>query len=158
MKTDKKSTNTVVSERQIMKDVLEELLAIRAKMVDDVAKCAPRLDKIHSNYRKSAENLLHYLVLRRRDRRQLQQHLAVLGLSSLGRSESHVLATIEAVIRAVHRLQGKGKSSLPKTEATVDFVLGKQLLSDHTECLLGVAAQGRSVRIMVTMPSEAAHD
>jgi len=158
MKTDKKSVHTAIPERRIMKEVLEELQAIRAKMVDDVANCASRLNKIHPNYRRSAENLLHYLVLRRRDRRQLQQHLAVLGLSSLGRSESHVLATIDAVIRAVHRLQGKGKSSLPKGEATVDFVLGEQLLSEHTECLLGAAAPGRSVRIMVTMPSEAAYD
>jgi len=141
-----------------MKEVLEELQVIRAKMIDDVAKHASRLNKIHHNYRESAENLLHYLVLRRSDRRHLQQHLAVLGLSSLGRSESHVLATINAVIRAVRRLQGKGKPSLPKEEATVDFALGEQLLSDHTECLLGAAAQGRGVRIMVTMPSEAALD
>ena len=158
MKTDKKSTNTTVSERKRMKEVLEELQAIREEMVEEVAKSAARLDAIHANYRQSAENLLHYLVLRRRDRRQLQQHLAVLGLSSLGRSESHVLATIDAVIRALHRLQGKGKASLPKAEATVDFAQGELLLCEHTECLLGAAAQGRSVRIMVTMPSEAAHD
>ncbi len=158
MKTEKKDANAAILERRIMKEVLEELQVIRAKMIDDVAKCASRLDKIHPNYRKSAENLLHYLVLRRRDRRHLQQHLAVLGLSSLGRSESHVLATIDAVIRAVHLLEGKGKSSLPKEEATIDFALGEQLLSEHTECLLGTSAQGRVVRIMVTMPSEAAHD
>nr|WP_321467518.1 pyruvate kinase [uncultured Desulfobulbus sp.] len=147
-----------ISEHQIMQEVLDELQAIRAKMVDDVAKCAPRLKKIHPSYRKSAENLLHYLVLRRRDRRQLQQQLAVLGLSSLGRSESHVLATINAVIRGLHRLQGREDSSLPKEDASIDFALGEQLLSDHAEALLGAAAQGRSVRIMVTMPSEAAHD
>ena len=158
MKTEKKITNTTITERQKMKEVFEELQAIRKEMVEEIAKCGNHLNKIHPNYRKSVENLLHYLVLRRRDRRQLQQHLALLGLSSLGRSESHVLATIDAVIRALHRLQGKGKSSTPKEEATVDFALGEQLLSDHTECLLGAAAQGRGVRIMVTMPSEAAHD
>ncbi|MBV5319273.1 MAG: hypothetical protein JZU50_15900 [Desulfobulbaceae bacterium] len=158
MKTEKKSTRPAIRERQIMQEVLEELQAIRAKMIDDVANCAFRLDKIHPDYRKSAENLLHYLVLRRRDRRELQQHLAMLGLSSLGRSESHVLATIDAVIRVVCRLLGKVEISLPKAEATVDFALGEQLLRKHTECLLGKAAQGRGVRIMVTMPSEAAYD
>ncbi len=158
MKIEKKATSPGIREHQIMQEVLEELQAIRTKMIDDVAKHASRLNKIHPDYRKSAENLLHYLVLRRRDRRKLQQHLAVLGLSSLGRSESHVLATIDAVIRAVSRLLGKSKSSLPKEEAAVDFVFGEQLLSKHTECLLGKAAQGRGVRIMVTMPSEAAYD
>ena len=158
MKTAKTGNNAPGSEQRIMLEVFEELQAIRAKMIDDVADSAPRLDTIHPNYRKSAENLLHYLVLRRRDRRELQQHLAVLGLSSLGRSESHVLATIDAVIRAVYRLQGAGNSSLPKEEAAVDFASGEQLLSEHTEQLLGTAPRGRSVRIMVTMPSEAAHD
>jgi len=158
MKTEKKSATPALRERRIMKEVLEELQAIRTKMLADVANNASRLNKIHPNYRQSAENLLHYLVLRRRDRRQLQQRLAMVGLSSLGRSESHVLATIDAVIRAVHRLQGKSSSSLPKEEATLDFALGEQLLSTHQECLLGSASQGRGVRIMVTMPSEAAHD
>ena len=158
MKTEKKATSHAIREHQIMQEVLEELQVIRAKMIEDVANYAWRLNKIHPDYRKSAENLLHYLVLRQRDRRELQQHLAVLGLSSLGRSESHVLATIDAVIRAVHRLLGNNKSSLPREEATVDFVLGEQLLSIHTECLLGKATQGRSVRIMVTMPSEAAYN
>jgi hypothetical protein len=36
--------------------------------------------------------LIHYLALRRHDIRRLQEQLAALGLSSLGRMESHVLA------------------------------------------------------------------
>jgi pyruvate kinase len=158
VKTEKKGANAIIRERRIMKEVFEELLAIRARMIGEVAERASTLDTIHSDYRESAKNLLHYMVLRGSDRRPLQQHLARLGLSSLGRSESHVLATIDAVIRAVHRLQGKGKSSLPKGEATVDFIRGEQLLREHAESLLGPAAPGRGVRIMVTMPSEAAHD
>jgi hypothetical protein len=46
----------------------------------------------------TAHNLACYLALRRRDLRPLQQRLAVRGLSSLGRSEAHVLATLDALL------------------------------------------------------------
>ena len=42
-------------------------------------------------------NLACYLALRRRDLRPLQQALVPWGLSSLSRSESRVLATLDAV-------------------------------------------------------------
>jgi pyruvate kinase len=38
----------------------------------------------------------------------------------------------------------------------VTFTSGQKLLAEHTGALLGPAAPGRAVRIMVTMPSEAA--
>jgi hypothetical protein len=42
--------------------------------------------------------LRHDLALRRHDLRPMQLRLAALGLSSLGRAESHVLATVDAVL------------------------------------------------------------
>ena len=57
--------------------------------------------------RQSAENLFHYLALRSEDIRPLQDRLARLGLSSLGRSESHVLATIKAVLNHLYMLSGQ---------------------------------------------------
>jgi len=46
----------------------------------------------------SALNLAQYLALRRRDLRPLQQQLAALGLSSLGRVETHVEPSLGAVL------------------------------------------------------------
>ena len=45
-----------------------------------------------------ARNLVHYLALRQHDLRPIQHELAARGLSSLGRAEAHVLATIDAVL------------------------------------------------------------
>ncbi len=87
-----------------VKEVRQELAAIRADMVAAPAMSRSRLDEVHSNYQDSARNLLHYLALRRHDLRPLQFRLAALGLSSLGRAESHVLATVDAVLGALHRL------------------------------------------------------
>jgi len=46
------------------------------------------------------------LALRRRDHRGLLLELATLGPSSIGRAESHVLASIDAVHKALHPLIG----------------------------------------------------
>ena len=66
-----------------------------------------RLSSVHPAWRKSADNLLHYLALRHHDIRQLQEELAMLGLSSLGRSESHVMSTLDAVLNVLHHLAGR---------------------------------------------------
>ena len=50
-----------------------------------------------SAYAGSAANLAAYLAFRLHDVREIQEELAVLGLSSLGRTESHVRAGIAAV-------------------------------------------------------------
>lgn len=143
---------------QEMESLFAELTTIRAEMINLASPAETILDKLNPTYHESARNLLHYLALRRHDLRPLQLRLAALGLSSLGRAESHVLATVDAVLRALHRLiQRDGDLPDPVTPA-LDFAGGQRLLTDHTERLLGPVPPGREVRIMVTMPSEAADD
>ncbi|MDZ7595458.1 MAG: pyruvate kinase [Thiobacillus sp.] len=136
--------------------VLSELMAIRTDMVAGPAMSQPHLARVHANYRDSARNLLHYLALRRRDLRPLQMHLAALGLSSLGRAESHVLSTVDAVLGVLHRLTQRAWQPASGETAVINFAHGERLLAEHTDALLGPATPGRKVRIMVTMPSEAA--
>ena len=141
-----------------IEDVLKELTAIRADMIAEPVMSKIRLSKVHPNYQVSARNLLYYLALRRRDIRPLQLRLAEMGLSSLGRAESHVLATVDALVEVLHRLAQRSWQP-PSTEAAVlDFAGGRRLLAEHTKALLGHAPPQRGVRIMVTMPSEAADD
>lgn len=141
-----------------IESLLEELLALRAELLDTRATPLQRIHEAHANYRDSARNLLHYLALRRRDLRPLQLRLAELGLSSLGRAESHVLATVDAVLKVLHHLVGRSWTSPAPKEGYIDFAKGQRLLADHTDTLLGPATPGRGVRIMVTMPSEAGDD
>jgi pyruvate kinase len=139
-----------------IEDILRELTAIHDGMLQASAGCSIQLADIHANYRDSARNLLHYLELRRHDLRPLQVRLAALGLSSLGRAESHVLATVDSVVKMIHQLLHR--PGPPGEADAVDFEQGQRLLVEHTEALLGKAVAGHDVRIMVTMPSEAAHD
>ncbi|MHB8952074.1 MAG: pyruvate kinase [Pirellulaceae bacterium] len=139
-------------------ELINELTALRSKMLELESEEMVRAHRIHPSYQQSARNLLHYLALRRHDLRHLQDRLTALGLSSLGRAEAHVLSTVEALLAVLHRLALPDKHALSPREAPVDFQRGKTLLKQHTEALLGPTPGGRSVRIMVTMPGEAASD
>lgn len=144
--------------RELLDVVLTELQAIHADVVGLETEFERRLAD-YSVHQKSARNLIHYLALRRHDIRQLQERLAALGLSSLGRTESHVLAGIEAVLKVLHQLaQREWLVPTDRHGRGIDFADGNTLLHANTDALLGPPAPKRGVRIMVTMPSEAADD
>lgn len=136
--------------------IIAELNGIALEMRALETRCAPRLSAIHPAWRASVGNLLHYLAMRRHDIRPLQERLAALGLSSLGRAEKHVLASVSTVLRILHSLAGLPFA--PPIGEAVGFADGRRLLDMHTERLLGPKPGGRMTRIMVTMPSEAADD
>lgn len=148
-----------VTNRDAMAALLRQLRELRDRMVAAADQAGGCLDQVSPAYRASAENLVHYLSLRRQDIRPLQRRLAELGLSSLGRAESCVLACVDAVGHALARLLGE---PIPESHgigtALPDVQSGQRWLAEHTEALLGAAPEKRSVRIMVTMPSEAATD
>lgn len=134
-------------------DTLERMAAEMRELERGFSSC---LQTIHPDWRASAGNLLHYLALRRRDIRPLQTSLASLGLSSLGRAEKHVFFSLHSVHTMLRLAAGMPPS--PPEPGRVDFAAGRELLQHHTERLLGPKPGGRTTRIMVTMPSEAAED
>jgi pyruvate kinase len=71
-------------------------MGIRKKLIQGESEARRFLRRIHPAQRKSAYNLVHYLALRRIDLRSLQPRLTARGLSSLGRSEAHVMANLDA--------------------------------------------------------------
>src|SRR5689334_23375718 len=81
-------------------ELLETLRTLRAEIAAEGGEFAetwrPAIRR--RAFRIGVLNLGHYLALRRRDLRRLQEALMVYGLSSLGRLESRVLPTLDAVI------------------------------------------------------------
>ncbi len=106
----------------------------------------------------SAENLLHYLSLRSRDLRMLQEQLVRFGLSTLGRSEAHVLPTIDAVLHNLAAILGDDWSGPEPASVFADFDRLANRLHENTLRLLGDKPARRRGYIMVTLPTEAAHD
>ena len=82
-----------------VEDLRRAVLAAEQELGAELHAVAPAM-------RESAYNLVHYLAVRRHDVRQLQDELARLGLSSLGRMEAHVMASLQAVLEVLHALRG----------------------------------------------------
>ena len=139
------------------KSIIEQLWTLRQSMLASEAGLTPLLQSVDPSYRHSARNLVHYLALRRHDRRDLQEWLSRVGLSSLGRAESHVLANLDKVLGILHRLTDQSWEP-HSTDEPVGIKTSLKLLERHTAELLGAAPAERVVRIMVTLPSEAAQD
>ena len=136
-----------------------ELTAIRVEMLELEAAEFAKLETLHHTQTQSARNLIHYLALRRHDRRHIQEELSLQGLSSLGRAESHVKASIDAIAALLRRLTKHDLRPSPaRDEASPGYAEGLALLESHTESLLGPKPADRDVRIMVTMPTQAAHN
>ena len=135
---------------------VEVLTQLRDHQVAMARSWDQQLARVPPDYRPSALNLLHYLALRQHNLQPLQQDLSYLGLSSLGRTEAHALAGVDAVLAALHKLAARTMERPVGFQLPVDFSSGPQALARHTEFLLGPAPAGREVRIMVTMPTEAA--
>lgn len=108
------------------------------------------------DYRASARNVAHYWAIRQVELRELQHRLAAFGLSSLGRSEPHVEATLRLVRSAVQAMLGDGWR--PPAKSAIGADDGRELLASRTVDLLGPVPAHRETRIMVTLPSEAATD
>jgi pyruvate kinase len=141
-----------------IQSLISRLEPIRLEVLQAEHHFRDELDHVYSDNLQSARNLVHYLSLRRHDIRELQEDLGRLGLSSLGRLESHVIATLDAVMALLHKLAGKDWHGRAIEETFAEFDSGSVLLEKHTVESLGEAPTGRNVRIMVTMPSEAASD
>ncbi len=142
-----------------LQPLIHELEVLHLEMMNLAQENLSVLSRIHPENQSGAVNLLHYVALRRHDVRALQDQLTALGLSSLGRTESNVLAGVRAVMTILASLR-HGEPVWPQQigvpEDSSQCSEGRDLLEKNTELLLGPTPEGRKVRIMVTMPSEAA--
>jgi pyruvate kinase len=159
---------------------LEQLRVQVQELIDGAraaeADQAVRIGRVRPEHRDSAANLVHYVWLRGRDIRTLQGRLADLGLSSLGRLESRVLPTLQAIAASLEGLQlaRAASESDPGTDAPTagaavgtgtgwvtgwpDMDAGPARLAQNATSLLGPSPEERVSRIMVTFPSQAATD
>jgi pyruvate kinase len=146
------------AERKLIGDLVAKLQCLCDEMIRLEPASLHNKLSLHQEYQRSARNLVHYLALRRHDLRSLQADLVGLGLSSLGRTESHVLSSIQRVIQVLNVLLGRTQRKGLVYDAPVEIGKGGELLDRHTRALLGRDPKGRKVRIMVTMPTEASTD
>jgi pyruvate kinase len=110
---------------------------------------------VDAGFLPAARNLAEYLALRHEDLHALQARLAAHGLSSLGRSEGHVMVSLDALIATLARVVGTGEPPYPPSDR---FAEGRLALQRAQFRLFGPDPDGPHTRVMVTLPSEAATD
>ncbi len=142
-------------EAEDLNGLTRELLEVRTEMLELESRYKG-FDKVHPRHYNSARNLVQYLAFRKQDVRGLQVALTEWGLSSLGRAERKVQATLDTLLHVMHQMLGREWK--PQELPPSCFREGQRLLDKNTEILLGDYPSGRRVRIMVTMPTEAASD
>ena len=113
-------------DKDLLQQLSDELESLRSDMLELESSLLKRPLDLHEAHRRSARNLAHYLALRRHDIRKLQAQLALLGLSSLGRTESHVLNAVQTVHRVLNVLLGIDHTLPSPDEAAVEIGEGAQ--------------------------------
>jgi pyruvate kinase len=136
-------------------ELLDEVESLRAAVLMKAEAIARHWEGWveRPDFAPSVENFAHYLALRGRDIRPLQLELTARGLSSLGRAESRVLPTLDAVAGVLAVLAGKATSAPEPDRA---FFVGEERLVSRTAQLLGPSSKRRPVHFLITAPSEAA--
>lgn len=127
----------------------------RARIVTDSKAIwrAWEVSEMRETFRPSAQNLATYLAFRRADLTGLQPELTALGLSSLGRAEPHVRASIEATEAALCTLAGEN-GTFPDPER---FTRGPTRLAARRDTCFGSGSSGATrARLLVTLPNDAA--
>lgn len=140
---------------------LTELLRQTHELRADVRREAERIingwdaSRISRKLMPSARNLAAYLALRRHDISTLQRSLARHGLSSLGRSEAHVLSSLDTLCATLARLCDAPRIAYPPPGR---MMAGETALRIGQRHFFGADVIGARSRIMVTLPSQAAED
>ncbi len=130
-------------------------------LLDDLAKAevehADAIGVVAPEHRVGAANLMHYATLREHDRRDLQNDLMDIGVTSLATTEANVQAKVRAARDVLAALRGDvGPFDLDATNRAMDH--GDEILKVNSLAVFGPTRPARPTRIMVTFPSEAASD
>ena len=84
--------------------VQQQLTELENKMLSEVENRQSIFKDIRPEQIKSAQNLIHYLVLRNEDIRELQDSLHIYGLSSLASSESQIHSQLQSILQRLGRV------------------------------------------------------
>lgn len=134
----------------------EQLRAIIQRAEALESEYAADLAAVHPEYQRGARNLVHYIALRQSDISELQEGLAALGLSSLGRAERNVMGSMQAVEQALRKLVHTTDYDPEQLRTALE--LRNPDAAAHKQAILGEHPAGRDVNIMVTLPTAAAQN
>jgi pyruvate kinase len=131
--------------------------ALLAALDDAEVEHAADIAAVAGVHRAGALNLVHFTTMRQLDLRELQADLMDVGITSQAAAGADVRAKVVAARTLVAALQGD--SQVRDLDALRRALMrGESILEANSRALFGPMRAGRPTRIMVTLPSEAAHE
>lgn len=129
---------------KILNELLEALILLKKNIADS--------NEI-ANENKSLQNLNAYVKLRSLDITSLQNRLSSLGLSSLGRSQSCVINSINQDIFILSRLLHNKYMEILNDEKALTYEEAKSIMIRNSK-IFGRVTEEFKTKVMVTLPSE----
>lgn len=133
-----------------IRSLIDALTALYRQILKQQAQADEIADSVHPDFRRSALNLYHYLVLRSSDLRDLHDPLSDLGVSSLRSAEGYVLQNLHHVIRNLNYIAGTDWNE-PLPIKAIGYRESKELLWEQTARLFGRPGAQQRTEIMVTL-------
>lgn len=129
--------------------VLDEVIALRDYVAD------AQINPNNCKNPKTLVNMHHYLRLRQKDNTHLQESLTKMGLSSLGRSQPHIMHSLELLIEILSKCQNR---EYAKNQDILSIDEAEEIMSKRAAIFGGEAKPKKraETKIMLTLPSEAA--
>ncbi len=129
-------------------EAIKMLRDLETKMIALEESKAPILLNLNPNYHLSGANLLHYMVMRNAEIRQLQDFLVHSGLSSLAHNEGYTLAQIQLLLKWLTN------EEVLHRPAACTYSKSIELRKSHIDRLLGPMLAPEKPHIMVTLSAE----
>lgn len=140
-----------------IRSLIDALTALYRQILKQQQQASEIASWVHPDYRQSALNLYHYLVLRSSDLRDLHDPLSDLGVSSLRSAEGYVLRNLHDVVRNLNYIAGTPWEE-PIPAQSIGYRESKELLWEQTARLFGRPKAQQRTEIMVTLtPAMAAN-
>ena len=126
-------------ESDFLAELFERLNDLKEKMTLDIDPSEENLSLL---------NLYHYLNVRKYDFSQLQDDLTKVGLSSFGRSQAHMEASVNVALEMLSLALGK---ELPPQKAHLSYEASHTLMDKNSEIF---STSSDKTKIMITVPSD----
>lgn len=141
---------------ELLQEIKIRLTQIIEKAQELESEYTYKINEVHPVYRRSAQNLVHYLAFRSFETDDLQTQLRNQNLPLLSNIEAHVLDSLYSIKIIIHSLLGETYQD--ENPGFVRIEESRKLLKRNTKLLFGYKSKKRLARIMVTLPSEASHN
>lgn len=140
-----------------LQELINQVDHLIEALVAEEERRAAAMGRVAENHRRGAVNLVHYAELRGHDIRKMQNELSAIGATRLTTTEPAVLARLQAARNVLSAYAGE-ELKYRGAEVSDAFALADDILEEHATTLFGESSEETHSRIMVTLPTEAAHD